>query len=554
MSLFTHAPPYSIAGQSGKPLDAAMRTLEAMSITSAVVQYRSQDADSFIWSQRAGTEPEWMQEITLLDATGKRILHGNITEVEPSLNGAMTMGYNVTVSGPWWWLEQVALTDLYTDSTGTATEAPCFVTPQQDLAISIRALLDRLQAIGVPLRCGNIDPTFTVPRMVFTNETGADALRIMLSWLPDAMTRVRYDDGIPALDVIRRSTAEPVQIDLAVTGHRTGAPIRLRPRHELRPEAVEVQSMTLDAAGEIVYHTHRAGIAAPSPIRRQILPISGIGKTGKPDSSVRRYLLKTLPFSPTSDLYTALCRHHSGVSSLKTLTGSTPYDSLVSSNITIWVPINNGFTQYVITPSTSYTSADGETSVAPSKYIVMGEDLPDWWSATGIAAQRVKARHRWTWSTANGYTHTAAVAALSNYQISDAGGTYFFADLEIDVWTVDYNAGNTTGVVIVHPDDAALVQPNDSLADNLWAAQDWTPYEGSIPQQSGSQHLAMPGSVIDITGTRAEWENMKALTSGISIDLRNGSGEITLGSPPRQRASALIDRFRTPTSGAVMKL
>jgi hypothetical protein len=390
--------------------------------------------------------------------------------------------------------------------------------------------------------------------MVFTNETGADALRIMLSWLPDAMTCVRYDDGIPALDVIRRGAAVPVRINLSVAGHKTGSPIRIKPRHELRPEAVEVQSMTLDAAGEIVYHTHTAGSPTPSPIRRQILPISGIGKTGKPDSSVRRYLLKTLPFSPTSDLYTALCRHHSGVAALKTLTGSTPYNALIASNVTIWVPINNGFTQYVIAPSTSYTSADGETSVTPAKYIVMGEDLPDWWSATGIASQRVKARHRWMWSTANGYTHTAAVAALSNYQISDAGGTYFYADLEMDIWTVDYDAGNTTGVVIVHPDDAALVQPNDSLADNLWAAQNWTPYDGSIPQQSGSQHIALPGSVVNIDGSRPEWENMSALVAGVSIDLRLGAGDITIGAPPRQRASALIDRFRTPTSGAVMKL
>lgn len=554
MSTFTHAPPYSIAGQDGRALDAAARTLEALGITSAGVQFRSQEADTFSWTQRGGIEPEWMQEITLQNATGARIFHGNITEVEPSLDGTMTVGYNVTVSGPWWWLEQVSLTDLYADSTGANTEAPCFITPQQDLATSIRSLLGRLQAIGVPLQCGNIDPTFTVPRMVFTNETGADALRIMLSWIPDAMTRIRYDDGIPALDVVRRSTADVVQIDLAVAGHKTGSPIRLKARHELRPEAVEVQSMTLNSAGKIIYQTHTAGSPSPSPIRRQILPLSGIGKTGKPDAQVRRYLLKTLPFSPTSDLYTALCRHHSGVAALKTLTGSTPYNALISSSVNVWVPINNGFISYTITPSTSYTTADGETSVTPAKYIVMGEDLPDWWSATGIATQKVKCRHRWMWSTANGYTYTAQVAALSNFQISDAGGTYFYADLEIDVWTVDYNAGNTTGVVIVHPDDAALVQPNDSLADNLWAAQNWTPFEGSIPQQSDSTQLAMPGAVINITGTRSEWETMKALVAGVSIDLRTGAGDITIGAPPRQRASALIDRFRTPTSGAIMKL
>ena len=345
-----------------------------------------------------------------------------------------------------------------------------------------------------------------------------------------------------------------VQIDLAVAGHKTGAPIRLKPRHELRPEAVEVQSMTLNSVGDIVYHTHKAGTAAPSPIRRQILPISGIGKTGKPDSTVRRYLLKSLPFSTSADLYAALTRHHSGVSSLIAKTGGSPYSWLITSNWTIWVPINNGWQQYTVSPMSSYTSADGQTSVTPAKYIVMGEDLPDWWSSTGIAAQKVKARHRWYWSTANGYSYTAEVAALSNYQISDAGGTYFFADLEIDVWTVDYYAGNGAGVVIVHPDDASLVQPNDSLAGNLWAAQDWTPYEGSIPQKSGSMQIAMPGTVINITGTRPEWELMKSLVAGNSIDLRTGSGEITIGAPPRQRASALIDRFRTATSGAVMKL
>lgn len=551
MSTFDFKPPYSLTGQVGKPLDSASRTLESLGIDSASLAFHSMEADTLTFHQRGGIEPEWMQEISLWDATGKRVFWGHVTEVDPELDGTLTTGFSVTVTGPWWWLEQAQVTEAFADSADNEIEAVYYHAPQQDLAVSIRALVERMGTIGVPLRCGDISKTYIAPQMTFQNETGADALRAMLAWLPDAMTRVRYDVGTPMLDVVRRSAADHQQIILGSEGDLTGAPIRILPRRELRPEQIEVQSMTLDAAGNILYSKQTAGSPVVSPIRRQIVPVSGLGRGRKPEDTIRRHVVKTVPFS---SLYTALVRHHSGVAALKQEVGGNPYQNLVTGNVTIWVPINNGFTQYVISPRTAYLLPDGVTTTVPSTHIVVGEDLPDWWSATGIPAKRVKIQARWTEVAGNSFWGIGSIAALSKFQIEDGNFTHFFADLEIDCWTVDLDAGNTTGVVVVHPNDAALVQPTGTLAADLWQAQNWLPMEGSIPLHPGSTDGAMPGTTVSVRGGRPEWEGMRALVSSYSVNLRNGAAQVGLGAPVRQRGYALADRFDRPLSGRFLKI
>lgn len=109
------------------------------------------------------------------------------------------------------------------------------------------------------------------------------------------------------------------------------------------------------------------------------------------------------------------------------------------------------------------------------------------------------------------------------------------------------------GVVVVHPDDAALVQPTGGLADSLFRAQDWTPYEGEIPLIPGSD-VPMPGNTLCLRGGLPEWESMRALVSAARLDLRTGAGGVTLGSPVRERKGSAADAFAKPTGSRVLRL
>ena len=112
MPAFVFNPPYRIAGQLGKGLDAASVSIEDYGIESARLSLKSHAADTLTWFHRGDTAPDWEQEVSLYDASGTRVFKGNVSAVDPVWDGPVMNGWNVTVSGPWWWLEQAQFTML----------------------------------------------------------------------------------------------------------------------------------------------------------------------------------------------------------------------------------------------------------------------------------------------------------------------------------------------------------------------------------------------------------------------------------------------------------
>jgi hypothetical protein len=551
--IFQHRPPYSISGQAGKALGPQRRTFEAAGIEAATLVFRSMDADELTWFQRGGIAPDWMEEISLWDAYGRRIFIGAANPVpEWKPNGTVT--HNVTAAGPWWWLEQAQLSALATDATGAETERPEFVTSTQDLAVSIRALLDRMNALGVPLRAGEIAETFTVPQMVFQGADASAALRTMLAWLYDAMTRVDYGSGVPALSVYRRSSAPVITWHLGADGCPVERkPLRLTPRRELRPALVRVQSATVDAEGNLIYGDQVAGEPETAGVLgKQLIAISGPGATGFSEADVRRHLVKT---ATTAASQAVFYRHNAQLASLKDEIGGEIYVPMTT-YATFWVPNGAGWISTTINNRSAWV-VDGTVSTSiPSGvpgYLVIGDDLPDWWSGTRIATKKVKITQRFTAALVTGDPVQAAVAALAFSSVVSGSYTYYFADFEIEATAVALDANATAGVVVVHPDDAALVQPTGGLADALFRAQDWTPFEGEIPLIPGSD-TPMPGNVVCLRGGLPEWETMRSLVSAARIDLRTGAASISLGSPPRERKGGPADTFAKPTGSRVLRI
>lgn len=537
MSAFQFRPPYSISGQTGKALTASRRSLEQLGIETATLQFRSADADTLEWFQRGDDAPEYGQEISLWDADGNRVFTGNCTTSDPEWDGRGVVGYQVTVSGPWWWLEQAQLTGLVTDSTGATSERPSFLFPAQDLAISIRTLLDRMQGIGVPLQCGDIDPTFPFCQMIMQGTSAATALRDMLAVIPDSMTRVRYDvDGLPALDVLRRRTAPLKTIEIGTDHDLTGVP-RLRSRRSLRPTSVTVQSASVNALGQVIYSQQTAGDSSgiSGVLGRQLIAVSGPGRADFRSFQPRIATLQTEAIPPSSlSLWLVAQAFDPVIQSAEAEHGAVPWTS---------------FADYGNFP----TLPRGITG-AGSHRVIAGEVIDFLKTEFGITEESTRVSG-WIIGTYPSGGYGDAAAALIAQGRARGGffsGVYTLA-VFVDFTVQTINQSHPTLQVFVHPADQALVTPVANLADNLFETQDWLPYDGEVPLHPGSE-IQLPGTTLNIRGALPEWATMRGLVTGSQIDLRTGAARLQIGAASRLSASALIDRFSRPTSGRVINL
>lgn len=551
MSVLTFHPPFTIAGQAGKLFGPVRRQLSASGAEAATLTLMSMDADQLALTTR-GVEFSWMEEVSLWDSTGRRIFWGNVTTCDPEwLGGGRQTIFRTTVSGPWWWLEHAQLSALATDTADTTQDRPEFIFIQQDLAVSIRALIDRMRELGVPLRCGTIDPTYAVPQMVFQSVDPSSALRTMLGWLPDAATRVRYDSGgLPEIDILRRpASGGGIIYDLADPNRPLAdEQIRLRQRRELRPLSVAVQSARCNpSSGEIEFDEQTAGEPETAGvIGRQLLAISGPGRAGWSDVDVRRYLLKT-----SASIAVAVEARNTQLAALAAeMGGSHPYVAQTAT-ISWWV----GGTYYWLNPFSTIVFEGQPAAGIPSGFpanMVLGEPVPDWWSATKMDTRKARATSRYVAVMPPGSPWNAAVAGLSFLSFNDGTNNVYFADIESDLDVVS-QAATGVGTLIIHPDDQAFVQPLPSLAANLYAAQNYIPFDGTLPLIPWAD-LPLPASAISLRGARPEWRDMRAMVSESSIDLVTGIGSVSVGSARRETSRALSDRFQRPTSQKTLRL
>jgi hypothetical protein len=101
--------------------------------------------------------------------------------------------------------------------------------------------------------------------------------------------------------------------------------------------------------------------------------------------------------------------------------------------------------------------------------------------------------------------------------------------------------------------DYSFLAPPAGLAANLLAAQNFTPYEGSIAiveQDAGGTRYR--GCKVDLAGSLTALASMGALVASETIDIATGTTTIDLGTPPRLDYRTLVDRIRkTPQDNIV---
>lgn len=154
-------------------------------------------------------------------------------------------------------------------------------------------------------------------------------------------------------------------------------------------------------------------------------------------------------------------------------------------------------------------------------------------------------------------TWTKSATASFSDTITDYNGNTKVATLS-QSWSAaqqpaNGNAYALDGHPLYRPADYSFISPPANLAANLLAAQDFVPYEGEIAlTQETVGAVRYRGCKINVANSLTPHASMGALVSAETLDLKQGTTQITLGTPPRVDYRTFVDRIRkTPQDNIV---
>ncbi len=560
MSAFRYNPPYEISGGPGHALDAQRVPLGMIGATDGVFSWGSLDTDTLRWTQFVRHEDadqtivlDEGQPVAVFDRDDARVLAGFVTLKLPTWSPEGTT-YQMEISNAWWYYEKLGILGNVQWEGAEDDERAIMIAPEQDLAITIRRLIDRMTAQGVPLRSGIISTGFTMSQITFNNDLAARGLADILTLLPDAMTRVRYEeDGLPVLDVIRRDEAEAVVLHLGSAPDMTTA-FQLREKTELRPDYVAVDYVEALADGTLVPKKLEAGTATAGVLGKQLVPFSGPGARDWRPPKIDKVKLRTMVASDTSlDLFYRLHPELAALEKMLLAGGALvprPW-TVLTGTWSIRVPTGDGFNITSYGSRTLTVIQEGTPGVMLGYAIVEGE-LPDWWAETGIQRQRVSLTQRFITSAANSYIWQADLVALADFSYEVSGGATYFADLTIEFDAIAVPYAVLTDVA--KPSDLTFNKPPRDLADSLWKVQQFPAYAGGASIGAQAPQIPRPGQKVCAIGGERKWETAGALVQGTQLDLKTGMASVQMGAPARISPQNLIDRFLRSATGKIVEL
>jgi hypothetical protein len=154
---------WTIVGEAGKALDATSRTLEQLGIDYANLKFNSLQSDELSLSispqsLSSAIIPDLKQKVILYrnDGSGaQRFFTGHVTNVRSIIDSGSEV-CNITISGPWWWMERINFTSqIPTATPGVNAERMTAVFGDDikgaDLRISLLSAITRSAALGVPM-------------------------------------------------------------------------------------------------------------------------------------------------------------------------------------------------------------------------------------------------------------------------------------------------------------------------------------------------------------------------------------------------------------------
>lgn len=548
---------WTVIGEAGKALDETERSVTAIGAGAATLSFESLAPDTLTWEVPLEREdatgailPELGQQVTLR-RDGARAFVGNLTG-RRLISDGRSPSARLTVSGPWWWLQNIPLSGDAVDQAGNTAERPQFAFAEGSPRSFLIALANRAIELGAPISVGSIASVFTVPRLTLRDMSLAEAISEVMRWVVDGRIYFDYSvGGDPALCMQRRPAASVVTL---TPGDDFVPRIDVGPRLDLEIEQVVVQSATratVDDARVTVWETETAGTLTSGLPRRQIALTSGPEvDTWLPQDFTDSQRVQTKPMMVSAGLNRAVFDDND--ERLQAAQASIVGVAVGPTDLFL------GFTVLPITgPPLSATLRNGDPIPAGYDHVLYEGAPRDWWTRAGIGALEARA----TITIYDDYVYNAAdpdeaapkgpawFQALGGQEYSVFGpGTqvrrYVWTSLSVRFWVV--NQDWTDPTTIIRPEDYGFVNPPAGLAANLLSTQNWLPHEGEVAFVHRGEISAdnYVGSVLNLAGFQAGTANMRAMIASHSVELDTGLATLRLGAPDRLAYRDLVNRFR----------
>lgn len=525
---------WQIKGESGKALDATVRTIQALGIDSCRLDTATLADDELVFTMRtsaatgAGLDgvnriPTLGQQVEFFES-GDRKFVGHAVEPEVDMDRV-----TVTVKGPWHWMSRVPVSSVKggTRDTGADGTRPSYVFPTQGLRESIQILNNYAHNAGVPIdlmtdeeRNTRISTMFNVIKTTVSGKSWADALADLLAWCPDAVAWFDYSgSGLPKLNVTRRSAMSALTLTIGdgVTE------CKIRPRLDLEVQRVELHSMKRDTNTGLPKWARQAyGTAAAGKV--QMVPVSGPDVAvlvPKDDFDYATIQTKAANFG-VSDFF----KYDPVLKAAKERYGKfLGYNA--SFNFTNWHDIIAGDIE-------EWMKTDKRLETAQGKKLKTKDlQVSGWVSGTytnpgglGGCAGYLKSIGVLTWDV-GGSSSTRSFKLFVNFTVPVINWTFPKKVTVYKEWDYDF------------------LQPPASLAENLCNAQNWVPWEGRIgkaaDEVSGDNFM---NKKIRLAGSLGACATMDALLKRVSQDIIGGRTTYTLGAPARTDFGTMVKRIQ----------
>ena len=510
--------------------------------------------------------PSLRQEMAIY-RDGVRFFHGNVTNIRSLIRGD-SHEHQVTVSGPWWFLEKVPFTSLIQDGTGISSERISYVfgtaSTGQNLKTSIEAAIDRSAALGCPIATisggSTVATMHEFPRITLNQSTCGQAISELVRLVPDAMVYFDYSVKPAAMRVTRRPTCSTTTFD------ENTAPITsidINPIIELQVDQVELPAVTRSVTGRTAFNVQTAG-STPSGkdiTKRQVITIAGpeLDTFLPNDLFDVETVVKSNSFSDIAHDSDSACvgaAAAAGLARLPVMIGGR-YVVYTSRSAYPYAPT----TFYSLNSFTAFEQkiTDANNVVLTNHRILTSGEPADW---TGVSYVPVTVSGTmilvYTIDNSDSGTPGHQSYPMPEY-ITDAGfkevlsgytGNSYSSD-RVKYYSKPYSysgfatpdaVGSST---IYKPADYSFINPPTGLADFLRTTQNWLPYTGEIvleEEDVGATRYA--GTKVNITNSLPSFSEMGALVSGESIEIESGRTTIQLGAPPRNDYRTLVDKIR----------
>jgi hypothetical protein len=569
---------WTIEGEAGKAWDASTLTFEQRKIENARFDFKSLDVDTFtfrISAQTIASEtlPDYTQKVVIY-RDGARFFTGHVTNRQVQIDSGKQV-CDITVSGPWWWMEKITFTSINTDGTGAASERTSIqfgsYASGQDLKTSILNTIDRCVTLGVPMAgSSGSSPAScavmtTFPRITLNQSTCAQTFSELVRLCTDAMVFFDYEPELPRIQVTRRKSGLSVGSAQTLNFDQSTGPIveiNINPSIEMEVTRVELKSVTRASDGRTQFQTQAFGTESIPLPKRSVITISG----PELDTYLPNFKFDTANIGVNSFYSSAvktLVSQKIGIAE-NLFAGISPgltyswYNS-TRCNIGSLYAILNTFG----IGSASLRASNG-TSLSGYSILTSGT-IPSWFTGNVVTNATftgniyryhrlndgcIGANNNWplpsNWYQVPWGTTKAGFSAETN-------GSY--QQVSWKSFSITVTALQGSGGTFYAPADYTFINPPTGLAQFLKESADFVPYNGSImlrTQDVGG--VGYRGRCVNISNSMPEFSSMRALVESESMIVETGETTINIGTPARFDYKTLVDRIRRTSQDNIVYL